>query len=847
MTSLAVLVLAAVFPDCGGFAASSVQCKDVSPTTTSFTMNYPSQSVSGRMSALAVASNGTRLYAGGFSGVWRSDDAGETWYQLTRPQPPPSLTNVAGSLRVPNVYDVAISPVDEDLVLAATAEETRVPASSRQGIYRSTDGGESWSLVYRFLCSSGPGRVGQIAFAPDDPDLVFAACGCQIARSNNGGATWTGVTLPSGEAWYIAVAPAAGAERRLYAAGSDSMWYSEDGGGRWMRDTATSLPGSFAGYPAQCCGSAAPALAIEPGRSERVYLAVPGGASGPSFFHEGVPGPDGTIFCNAPGGRSCDEGSLWRGDYSSGSGVWTKLSGPAVYAGGGASPSGNVFVHTKKTSSAYLLFFSDRTDVHVSEGEPTSAKSWHRVTGRDASAARCAGCTTSGGCNQWFMHVDPHALALSPDFDITLTDPVCTVGPAGIPVPPPYDQNSIVESYLGGMIWMLTDGGVYRSANGGRTWQQGKGLSTLQPQFKFAGVSLPGKAAAIYMGLPDNDNMFTIDGGETWRDPRTGCGDCAGWFSDPSMPNRVLEIARGGKWVLFTSAAGAYPDATDATQQRDVPLPADAVMADGTGFWTFDKGYRPVALTPISEEPPVDGDYVMIRQKSGGPRILVRTTQISKIAAAADWDTYADQVGPDFPAGMSSASVVQASGRHVDPFFFVGDATKNGTLWRWTRGATAWQRIVPAVDGSAKVARRFFVDPYNPSRLYVVDEKAVKRSEDAGKTWRVDTSLNRLASEKGTYSYEPNDTGPGDFIGSGVLRDMVFDPLERRTRFAVGDAGGFYTVDGENWTRLLSTRAMPGHPVAAYFDRISDPANRVLYVAINGRGIVRLGPIPSPP
>jgi hypothetical protein len=39
---------------------------------------------------------------------------------------------------------------------------------------------------------------------------------------------------------------------------------------------------------------------------------------------------------------------------------------------------------------------------------------------------------------------------------------------------------------------------------------------------------------------------------------------------------------------------------------------------------------------------------------------------------------------------------------------------------------------------------------------------------------------------------------------------------------------------------------MPGHPVAAYFDRVSDPSNRMLYVSFNGRGIVRLGPIPKP-
>ena len=33
--------------------------------------------------------------------------------------------------------------------------------------------------------------------------------------------------------------------------------------------------------------------------------------------------------------------------------------------------------------------------------------------------------------------------------------------------------------------------------------------------------------------------------------------------------------------------------------------------------------------------------------------------------------------------------------------------------------------------------------------------------------------------------------------------------------------------------------------MAAYFDRISDPSDRALYVAMNGRGILRLSPIPA--
>jgi hypothetical protein len=44
----------------------------------------------------------------------------------------------------------------------------------------------------------------------------------------------------------------------------------------------------------------------------------------------------------------------------------------------------------------------------------------------------------------------------------------------------------------------------------------------------------------------------------------------------------------------------------------------------------------------------------------------------------------------------------------------------------------------------------------------------------------------------------------------------------------------------------LSTSAFRSHPVSAYFDPVSDPCDRALYVALDGRGIIRLDPIPTP-
>ena len=87
-----------------------LQIVDVSPTRAN-TSVLSGQSTSGKGLAVAISADGTRAYLGGHSGVWRSDDGGDTWSHPEWPQPPPGSYLVPGALSVPNVYDVLISPV----------------------------------------------------------------------------------------------------------------------------------------------------------------------------------------------------------------------------------------------------------------------------------------------------------------------------------------------------------------------------------------------------------------------------------------------------------------------------------------------------------------------------------------------------------------------------------------------------------------------------------------------------------------------------------------------------------------------------------------------------------------
>src|SRR5262249_50934370 len=284
-----------------GVGLADLVIEDVSPKIGDFPLSKDLQhSSAGRTLSLAVSSDGERLYAGNFSGVWRSDDGGTTWRQLTRPQPAPGTDTVAGALLGATVYDLVVSPANKDLVLAATFRDAR--AVSKIGVYRSTNGGDSWSLAHQFMCGGTGGRpVGQIVFAPDNADLLYAAGGCAVAISHDGGATWGDKTLPGGGfGWHVAVAPQQGSIRRVYATGDNRFWYSVDGGETWFIDSSSGLPPRFGFFPSDFAESTgAQILAIEPGRPERVYMAVGGFANGPSYYHPSALGPDGN-HCNTP-------------------------------------------------------------------------------------------------------------------------------------------------------------------------------------------------------------------------------------------------------------------------------------------------------------------------------------------------------------------------------------------------------------------------------------------------------------------------------------------------------------------------------------------------------------------
>jgi photosystem II stability/assembly factor-like uncharacterized protein len=768
---------------------------DVSPVRaeTDITIDRYLQSVSGKALCVAMSSSGRRLYLGGHSGVWRSDDGGQHWVHPERPNPPPRSTDVPGALYPPAVYDLLVSPTNSDVVLAATGRDSRRPATD--GIYRSRDAANSWQRVHAFTNPAGSvGTVACLAVAPDDPNLMFSGGQFALGRSEDAGRTWTEVFPQSNrsqQVWYVVCGPAAGTRRRVYAVGS-RVWYSVDGGQTWAQDPVALSAGS----PADGLGQSARCLDIDPTDPNTIYLAR-------------------------------QAGELWRGRFpASGTapGSWTRLPAPpADYEGTTASGTDFIVIHRAPDERRYLVY-SDRRTVHLSVGDPAAASDWTRI---DPSP----------------VHLDPHGIALT-----------ATFGWEG-------------AGTASGRIAMVNDGGAVVSTDGAKSWDFGVGLSTLG-LVNAAVLPREGHPPALVIQMGDNSGFFSFDGGRSWRtqDYVGGDNDCS--FVDPAQPSRLIVFAprdRPRKVYLYRARPGAeIPDGSWGTHDRKtVPGPPPVDVSDNDkddplSLWNcvsgfFNQGNRPLVLTLDGEEPRPDGDFLTIWLANpgvGGDTAvakLLRTTAMSKISGHADWLTDADseaegtkvfQQGSDLPD--PAIGVVQPSGGHAHPTFYVGDPAEGAQqrVWKWRDGMDAWQQVVPGIGPNAPtIARRFFVDPYRPTILYVLGRDHVHLSNDGGRTWRIEAELEAALTQGGAFPVDLTSEAGSD---QALLRDMVFHPSSSTWRVAIGPAGVFQTRNARTWDHLLHSAAATMRPNNAVLDRVSRAGSHDLYVATSNRGLLRV-------
>ncbi len=252
------------------------------------------------------------------------------------------------------------------------------------------------------------------------------------------------------------------------------------------------------------------------------------------------------------------------------------------------------------------------------------------------------------------------------------------------------------------------------------------------------------------------------------------------------------------------------------------------------------RGFRPVIQTLPNEAALADGDYVFIGMKADGTRVVFRTLAISSITAQAHWDdpNKAQQIGPPVPG---QADLVQVGGGHQAPVFFVGDAF--GHVWKLDAAKAVWNRHRAGRSARADspfFAAKFFVDPYNPSLIYLVDTPD-RHSRDP----RFSGRRRKLAA--GTITQEGRDRGRTHLHlghrdpGHVVREKRALHALRVRRRGRLLHDERFRVVPAAEFDRLSRPRR-----VGLFRPRLRSCESISLREPGNGRSVLRLSPIPGP-
>ncbi len=217
------------------------------------------------------------------NGVYKSTDGGRTWTHM-------------GLDKSYHINRILIHPTNHDIVYVAAVGAVFGPGGDR-GVYKTTDGGKSWKLVLKGDEDTG---ADDLAMAAADPNLMWATMyqrrrtqccfngggpGSGLFKSTDGGETWTKVTngLPEGDLGRMAVdvyrrsaniiyvlveAPTGaggggggrGGAPQAGLSGGTGLWRSDDGGASF-RQVSNTNPRPM--YFSQ--------LAIDPDNPDRVY------------------------------------------------------------------------------------------------------------------------------------------------------------------------------------------------------------------------------------------------------------------------------------------------------------------------------------------------------------------------------------------------------------------------------------------------------------------------------------------------------------------------------------------------------------------------------------------------
>jgi len=637
-------------------------------------------------------------------GVYKSADAGATWEHI-------------GLESTRAIGRILVDPHDPNIVMVAALGHPYGPNRER-GVFRSTDGGKTWQKV--LYKDENTGAI-DLCYVPEDSRVVYAALwqtrrppwstyppidgpGSGLYKSTDGGLTWSAITghgLPSGQVGRIGVTVARGEQgRRVFALvdTADSkergLYRSNDSGATWQHVSSDPRIDGRAWYFS--------GVIVDPNHPDTVYVAntalyrstdggrtyIPiKGAPGGDDYHDLWidPGNSRRMILSSDQGTiiSVDGGETWSSWYNQPTAqfyhVITDNDFP-YHVYGAQQDSGSVDI-ASRTDSAGITFRDwrpsaggesgylapdpiDSTITYGGEFGGSVSKlmtASNQIENVSPAVGRLDGLGAAGGCHvgtgQRFTWTSPLVfspknprvlylgaqnllrtndggvswLALSPD----LTRPAGGSQPAAAASPGDFEKvtgcgviYTVAPSPVDeALIWAGTDDGLIQlTEDGGQSWRNvtppGLGpwskVSLIDASHFDRGTAY----AAIDRHRLDDDRPLiyrTRDFGRTWQAIGAGLPETAYVHAVREDPGRKGLLYAGTETGVFVSF-----DEGDHWQSLQLNLPPapihdlvvhgdDLVVAThGRSFWILDD------LTPLRQLDPksASSDVVLYRPAS---------------------------------------------------------------------------------------------------------------------------------------------------------------------------------------------------------------------------------------
>lgn len=665
------------------------------------------------------------------------------------------------------VKSLAMHPTNSDILFAGAANG---------GVWKSTNGGDSWRPTWKF---EGSLAIGAVACAPSNGNVIYAATGedtpgygpsyggIGVFRSTDGGSTWT----------QIATAAQVGSGCNkivVHPTNSGKLWIASNTGVHYGVRTQIGIGVWDFVWTTQRGGRATdlvmkhgnPNVLLAGIHNNGIYKSIDGGQNWARLEGERV-----VVFAiifafreNLPTGAAAG---------------WIKL------AMGQSGEGGADFVVAKLGPDSATTLISGNL-----------GEEWLKTPG-SVGASYDEWCSMVAVHPRQARHIYLASVGMQHSFDAwTYADSPGTHS----------DHHQMVfHRSNDNVAYVCCDGGVYRTTDNGASWHLRSRLLTAT-QLMSLGVSADGP---LVVGSATQDQgIIQTDGSMDWVDH--GGGNEWGMFVvDPNDSANIFISPGGGQLRRSTNRGVSYSQPTSgltdwwAAQNRNTIAASFAHLAVQPG-----DGSVVVGVASVSDEAK-DANGNVTATYAAQHRIYYSTN------GGVDWST-----AFTLPHRGSRVAFAPSSPARV----YV--ATSQGRVYRslssgsggWTEPATAANRP------PAQMITAIAVDPFDRARVYITYggvNPHIYRSTDGGATWAA-----------------CNGTNPAMQLPDIALLDLLVDTENPDVLYVASDIGVFRSNDrGSTWywaNDSFEEFDLPRVPVTQLG---LHPGTHRLYAATMGRGL----------